>query len=204
MGKIILERVVQKDLLVPGHYQMNEEVCSRDWIDTEKLVQEENLKQQIICAFEKMITPCIEGNKFIVLGVGTVGIQIGSILAYRLCSPFLHIVPKHLEIYYDEHEISTVELKEIAKYIIVSDVVITGRTISEVLRKYSIEMDDIIGIYCVFKRPFNSDKIKINEHAILERVQSINTDFDAELRTKSKCKLLNQCGKCICNNKILN
>ncbi len=195
---------MQKDLLLPGHYLVNEKVCSRDWIDTEKLMQEEGLKEKIIYTFEKMITPHVEENNFIILGVGTVGLQIGSILAYRLCSPFLHIVPKHLEKHYDEHEISRVTLEKGIKYIIISDVVITGLTIAEVRRKYEIPIDEIIGIYCIFKRSFNLEKIKIEESEILQRVQAINTDFDAELRTKATCKLYNQCKTCICNNKILN
>ena len=204
LGEIILNKVVQKDLFLPGHYLVNEKICSRDWIDTEKLMQEESLKEKIICTFEKMITHHIKENNFIILGVGTVGSQIGSILAYRLCSPFLHIVPKHLEQYYDEHEISKVELEKGIKYIIISDVVITGLTIGEVCRKYEILMEEIIGIYCIFKRSYNLERIKVEEKEILQKVQAINTDFDAELRTKATCKLFNQYGRCICNNKILN
>lgn len=202
LEKKITNIVLENEMLVGGHYEVNGKVCSRDWIDTRRLIQIDKIFNEIVDSFEEKIISNVGDEKIIIFGVGQVGLRIGTILAVRFNLPFVHVIPKHLEQYYDEHDTRKVNIEQGKKYIIITDVVITGLTVLLVCEKYNIELKNVIGVYSIFLRNCNRERIKVNEQ-VLNIVKEVNNEFDAELRYKSSCKLWKEHKKCICNNKII-
>lgn len=198
-------------LIIPGHYVLNNKVCSMDWIDTEKMILKEGVLDKIVSAFEKMIidktqASQLEEKKFVVIGIGNVGLRIGSILAYRLSKPFVNEIPRHIVKYYDEHDLGEIKFDKNQEYIVVTDVVVTGMTISEVCNDCGIGLDKVLGIFSIFERQIvsnNEPEKSVDYSDVLKLVMPINNDFDVDLKYKEHCNLNND-RDCICNNPIMN
>lgn len=201
-------------MIVPGHYVLNDIACSMDWIDTEKLISNGKMLEKIVAVFEEMIIDKIqatelEEKKAVVIGIGNVGLIIGSILAYRLSKPFVYEIPRHVVKYYDRHDLNGIEFDEDHEYIIITDVVVTGVTIYEVYKyynNYNIRLDRILGIFSIFERQIcnNSEPEKSKDYQdVLKLVKPINTEFDVDLKYKEQC-ILNNDRDCICSNPIMN
>lgn len=201
LEKEITDAVLDNGLLISGHYKVNEEICSRDWIDTSRLIEDTNIFEKIINFFQGKIVDVIKEENIIILGIGDVGLRLGTILAYKFNLPFLHIIPEHIKDYYDEHETNKIEIKEQSKFLLVTDVIVTGKSLETVCKKYEVDLSAVLGIYSIFLRDCNLELE--NNSGILSKIIAINNEFDAELIRTEGCKLRTKHGKCICNNKII-
>ena len=192
-SRILKEYIETKNLLDGGHYKINNKYCSRDWIDTNEIIETGKICDLCI---EKFAEHCIK-KRFhedsIIIGLDLEGSILASLLAMKLNLPFQYVIPAKSE---EKNSTNDIEenLPTNKNIIIVTDAVCTYDTICTTLDKYKLH-ERVVAIYTLLYRESklkSSIKVKLKEKTFC-----INKDFPMELIKRGDCNYK----KCIAKNK---
>lgn len=194
-SNLLKQYIENKNLLDGGHYKINSTYCSRDWIDTNEIIETEKICDVCI---ENFADHCAK-NKFnensIIIGLDLEGSILASLLAMKLNLPFQYVIPAKSENKNSTNDIEQA-LPENKNIIIVTDAVCTYDTIYTTIDKYNLHKR-VIAIYTLLYR---ESKLKNSISNKLKKITfCINKDFPMEIIKREDCKYK----KCIAKNKKL-
>lgn len=197
LSNTIKEYIETKNLLNCGHYILNDVFCSRDWIDTNDIIETNEICDKCIKEF---MNHCINNfddySNCIILGLDLEGAILASLLAMNLGIPFQYVIPAKSENTNSLHDIVN-SLPPEKKIIIVTDAVCTYETIKSAVEKYKLS-DRLIAIYTLLYR--HPSLKNITDKALFKKTYCLNSDFPMEISRIANCKYYKN-GNCIALNK---
>jgi hypothetical protein len=199
LSKDIKELVINENLLSVGHYQLNSIYCARDWIDTKELLNCSSLSDPIIHIFYNHMKDTFCKERYTIVGLDLVGAITAAQIGFMLQKPFTYVIPAHQYSQADAHEVYVPGIPEEHKIILVTDSIVTGHTVSQIIRENKWEKQ-ILAIYTIFYR---EPKITQNVDSILPQwtVYALNADFSAEIAKVSNCPFGTYPENCHAKNK---
>lgn len=185
LSRVIHKYVMEQHLLHVGHYRLNTTHCARDWIDTERLMEDSRLAADIYDAFSNYILTAHRTEKIIIVGLDFLGAMAAAQVGVNLHKPFTYVIPAHQYAVVDSHEVDIPDIPENHKVVLVTDSMVTGRTAADIIQKNKWE-DRALAVYTVFwRRPKSPWE---GEHAPFPcPIRTLNADFPAEIVPVSKC-----------------
>lgn len=181
IGKCVKER----QLLHVGHYRLNTTYCARDWIDTERLIEDPQLAADIYGMFSDHIWTVHRTEKFTIVGLDLLGAKVAAQVGVNLHKPFTYVIPAHQYAEADSHEVDIPAIPEEHKVVLVTDSIITGLTATDVIQKNRWE-GRVLAVYTVFYRRPKTERGNERTH-IPCTIRALNTDFPAEIVSASRC-----------------
>lgn len=186
IGTFLHRYVLDNNLLSVGHFQLNDEYCARDWLDTERIAANKELSKRITKALAEAIKIQIcgmETSEYVIIGLGLVGTRQAAEVAFYMEMPFSYVIPAHQSKNFDTHEIKIPAVGAEKKIILITDCIVTGKTIRRIIsdNKWT---NNIIAAYSVFWR--NPRNIPVTP---LEGfpVYTLCKEFPAEISEVKKC-----------------
>lgn len=188
--------VVENSFLRSGHYYIDRNRYARDWIETHGLLSNFNYADELSDIFAKYLVS-LNGNSpdIKIIGEGFPGIILASLLAFRNGYPLTYHIPNQHNGNHSDQE-KAIDVKKDDKIVIVTDVIVTGKTISTTIESlketHLITDDNILKIIAIFfRRPLGSP-IDIPSQ-ILDKVVCGNDTLPIEICRKEEC-LFNKFG----------
>lgn len=154
IGAFLYAYVLDNNLLSVGHFQLNDEYCARDWLDTERIAANRELSKRITKALAEAIKVQIcgmETSEYVIIGLGLVGTRQAAEVAFHMEMPFSYVIPAHQSKNFDTHEVKIPAVGAEKKIILITDCIVTGETIRKIIsdNKWT---NNIIAAYSVFWR----------------------------------------------------
>lgn len=177
--------VKKGQLLHVGHYRLNTTYCARDWIDTERLIEDPQLAADIYGMFSDHIRTAHRTEKFTIVGLDLLGAKVAAQVGVNLHKPFTYVIPAHQYAEADSHEVDIPAIPEEHKVVLVTDSMITGLTAADVIQKNRWE-GRVLAVYTVFYRRPKAEQGDERTH-IPGTIHALNTDFPAEIALASRC-----------------
>lgn len=185
--KTLTGLVFERGFIKSGHYQVDFDgnYCARDWIDTNALLENAKIRKQIV----KKFFDRLGSNECNLIGIGQNGILLASLLGVYSNNPFSYIIPEKFKKFNVDTD-NTVSLVASLPIVLITDVIVTGKTIKESIRELvennGVLEDRITHIYSVFVRtPIHaSTRIEI---PYAEKVFSLNSVIGIEICLKPNC-----------------
>lgn len=181
LAQKISEAVKERQLLKFGHYRLNDIYCARDWLNVMELVETRELSKHIVSAIVKHINSRDVGN-VVILGMDMVGALLAARVSFALQKPMSYFVSIKNQQYNSEQDIEF-EIKDDEKVIILTESVVTFKTIDDAINKYGLK-DKVDSIYTVFYRKTEIEGFK---EGYIDKTYSVNNDFPIEIVDKEKC-----------------
>jgi len=207
--------IVRNNYIICGHFNLNNSLCSRDWIDTKKIINEKKLKKKI--CDEMSADFSIQGFKStdtLLVGISTLGSILASYIAHDLNFPFSYIIPDKDK---DEHSMQDKQFtaKTYKNVILFTDVIASFETIKRAITDNRIISKTKL-VYSVFYRPITHPDIDNISDFLREtkqkyrniKIRTINDRIPITVFKKEKCQVLElarKCGEeyqCLDNNKL--
>lgn len=197
--------VTDNDLLRPGHFRINNDLCGREWILCDNIILNNEFLEKIIENLTRSIIEIYgpELSNMMLLGVGNNGVILSSVLGVRLDLPFsfttaTHEVEKHADV-----DIATL-LEGDKNVILIFDVGVTYSSFYKLKEEVEKINSKVVGIFTVFHRePIIYNKDTAYEMPTIEApIYTLNNEFDIEAFHYSKCYI--KSNRCISCNKMLN
>lgn len=179
--------VLDNNYLKSGHFYVDTDgkCCARDWIDTDHMLQDDMIRDEVISRFYTQIS----GYRYNILGIGHNGLLLASILGFQTSNPFSYIIQSgHKK--YNVPSDQNISIDSRYKIILVTDAIVTGNTINEAItelsKNYSITSDGIFKVFTIFYRKSLYDH---SQSSILfaDKLFSLNNVLDIELCKKPQC-----------------
>jgi len=191
----IKSSVFKNGLYLDGHYTINETTSARDWIDTVKLFSIPLIMSEIT----DVLTHHLEkdygvSDKVCIMALDFPSIIPATYIARRTGYSMSYIHRKETGDYHIKPE-KDLPLDKSYKIILITDVVVTGRSINLVLEQLR-KMDYSCGrVYSIFyRKSLTADKVS---GACIENIWCLNDDIPIEICTRNKttCLFREKCGK---------
>ncbi len=192
-SNILKEYIENKNLLDGGHYKINSKYCSRDWIDTNEIIETEKICDICIEKFAEHCTKKSFNENAIIIGLDLEGSILAALLAMKLNLPFQYVIPAKSEDKNSTNDIEQVLPKD-KNIIVVTDVICTYDTVSTTIDKYELS-DRVVAIYTLLYRGLKLKKS--NENSLEKITFCINKEFPIEVIESKDCNY----SKCIAKNK---
>ena len=188
--------VEKRNLLEVGHFKLHTNLCARDWIVADEVIETSPFFKKCEAQFllhlaEKMK----DKEEYLVVGIDFCGMLIASKLAYVMRKPYTYVIPDNICSSHREAEFVPAQYDKI---ILVTDVIVTYDTIRDIIRKYDI-LDKVEIIYAVFFRDAEKGKYIMENQDLVNRTYVLNDYFNIELHTNEECRYKN-CDECKASN----
>jgi adenine/guanine phosphoribosyltransferase-like PRPP-binding protein len=199
LDKIIL----QEKLLESGHFNLNNSVCSRDWIKTREMIEIRTFRKRICDEIrDNFISLNYSAKNTLLVGIETLGSILASSIAHDLCFPFSYIIPDKSK---DEHSMQDKHFNagEFENIILFTDVIVTFET-----EGCAIEDNDIFNkiklVYSIFFRPVTHPTTgdvdtllsKMADKFKSIPIRIINDKFPTTLFAKQQCNIVALADRC--------
>lgn len=186
--------IKKKKLLRTGNYKINSKICTHEWIDIAELLEDEEVIKRIVSKFYEKSKEIIEEKgteNVIIIGAGLEGLKIGTLLAYGLGCLYTYYIPGYME--KSQHDIS-IDCKN-KSIIIVTDAIVTGETIDDIITGCSIEPNNVKKILSIFGREISKSRKKWK----YEKISAyLNASFQLDVISQDDCQIRQAYGKCVC------
>lgn len=192
----VTKYILDKKLIYSGHYRMNRHFCGKDWIDVRILLEDKLIGRRVSDAIAEDIKENYHKNipeKTIVVGTSMNGNIIAARIGYKLHLPFTYVLVGDC----GSPSERKVDLKDYNNIIIVTGVISTYESISDIIEKNEVS-DRISYIYTVLYRRIHDYPIEKYDF-LNKKMKAINTIFNANIIQKRDC-MLEKNGKCIAEN----
>lgn len=187
--------VICDSLLHDGHFFIDDARYSRDWIDTNTILGNLSYLQEITDVISiyinnfKQNNNIITNDNIVVIGEGFPGVILASSVAFQNGFQLTYHVPKKYDDYHSYPE-KNIDLTQHDKVIIVTDVIVTGKTIGNTIeslkKSYNISDDNILSVMCIFFRAPINDEIFIHP-SLSGKIACLNNSMPIEICKKSSC-----------------
>lgn len=184
--------IFDQNLLVQGHYRMNQLYCGKDWIDVRQLICDKDMGFDIVSTMAEDISKLnYDKQDTIIVGISVNGNILASQIAFDLHLSFSYILPSAS----GEHGSIQEQKVDVAKYsniILVAGVIATGGSLDTILD--IIPENKIKKIYTVFYRSIQHKKMSYKG-----KIRAVNSQFDADIVEEAQC-MLKRHNRCIAVN----
>lgn len=200
IGKKIKEFIDERNLFEVGHFKLHNNVCSRDWILVDEVLETQEVFKKCEAQFLLHIKNEMEkeDKKCLIVGVDLGGILIASKLAYLLHLPYSYVVPLD-----SKRNSSTRELElhdeSYDRVILITDVIATFETVKNIIEEYNLA-DKVSSIYALFFRNTEDGKYIIENQDLVKKTYVLNNDFNIEIRSNDNCRY-RDCDSCKASNR---
>lgn len=181
----IRKYVIEEDLLSVGHYQLNEECCARDWINTRRLVEAKEISELAVQNIGNDILNHYKPANHIIVGVGLTGTILAARVAFYLGIPFTYVIPAHHTLTSDVHEMHIPEIDAEKKVIMIVDCIATGSTVLQAIRENDWG-EKLNSVYSVFYRAPRREIFDLLEQVKCS-INTLNSDFPIEVSSVEEC-----------------
>lgn len=188
--ELIKEFVDKKNIYRVGHFYLSNEVCARDWIDVNEIIETEEIfkkcQTQFLLHMQNTIKDSV--NQYLMIGVDFGGMLIASRLSYIFQMPYTYVVPNNKESSSSIKDIKAFTA-EFSKVILITDVIVSYSQIKSIIKKNELE-EKLFAIYAVLFRDTSKHKyIKKMENAdLIEKTYVLNDTFPIELQENKHCQ----------------
>lgn len=199
--KKISNFIKRKDLIEGGHFFRRGEYCARDWINVREITgtswffkKSENL---ILSEVERIIKN--SRKKYFVIGIDFAGMLLGSKVALVLDLPYTFAIPEDEENHASKRELKVGVSEGIDAIIIMTDVIVTYRTIKNIIEKYHLEnkVEAIFGV--LYRKPIIGTGSFYTDQELISITHVLNAEFGIELVCSDNCPIKNSY-RCIAAN----
>ena len=181
----ITQYVRDQKLLVIGHYQLNGTFCARDWLNTLDLINRSNLASKMVQSISNHIANRYSDQQYTIVGLDIAGTIEATKIAFCLDKPFTYVIPVYHRELVDGHEVNVPNINDDGKIILITDSIVTGSTISQVIQDNHWE-GRVLAIYSIFYRA--PKKLSSDEIPPLDcDIYVLNKDFSAEVSYVKDC-----------------
>lgn len=180
--------VIERGLLLSGHFKLSETLSARDWINLEAIFSLPYDKFiDPISIFIRDIVNFSEGD-ICIIGVNYYGAILASILGYKYEVPFTYCFDDKKIVDSSEKEIRKIEAKKV--YFII-DVMVTGDTICNLIwdmyNRGIIDYEADIELIVLFERKKEKGfYAKAYSNEKVKKIHVLNDDFEIEICNKRK------------------
>jgi hypothetical protein len=179
---------LQEKLLQSGHYEISGDLRVRDWIDTSKLLYKQEYLKKIIRGLIKAVS-ALEGP-LLFIGIDFPGSILSAHLGILTGYPFTYVISNKNKDNFAKQEVN-IEVNPQCKIILVTDVIVTGNTlynvIDDLIKKYNLIPEKISLLLSVFYRNPIGCRVKFYLDDYTEKIHYLNHDFDIEICGKKDC-----------------
>ena len=195
VNEVLRKHIMDNNLLEGGHYKLNKKYCSRDWIDTNEIIETNEICRICIEEFASHCGKKGYDKNSIIIGLDLEGSIIASLLAMRTNLPFQFVIPAKSK---DRNSVNDIEheLPSGKNIIIVTDAVCTYDTICTTIDRYNLG-GRVVAIYSLLYRESAIKDTKEIE-SLKKITYCINKDFSMEVIKRDECKYKGS--KCIAKN----
>lgn len=196
----ISDYIEKKNLYEVGHFRLHDNLCSRDWIKVDEIIQTESFFRKYVTQLLLHMQEKIQlDDNYAIIGIDFSGMLIASKLAFVLEKPFSYVIPTYKKRSSSKRELE-VTIQEYNNIVIVTDVIVTFETISRVIDEYNMH-DRVKAIYGVLYRGTSVEQLKPEMKDLVACTYVFNNDFPIEIHDNSECRF--KVGKkCKALNKI--
>lgn len=194
LEKMLSEEVKERQLLQFGHFLLTDKYCARDWLNIREIVETRDISKKIVSSIVKHINS-ENVEKTIILGLDIVGALLASRIAFSLQMPMSYIISVKNADYNSAQDIDF-DIKEDEKVILITDSIVTFKTLDDTLNKYGLE-NKIKSIYTIFYR--KSQIESENRKKYINTTYSLNNSFPIEVVKKEHC--IYQSNNCFAKNR---
>jgi len=181
----IRQYVLEQKLLVIGHYQLNGIYCARDWLNTLDMINRSNLANKMVQTFSDHIAKLYSDQQYTIVGLDIAGTIEATKIAFSLDKPFTYVIPVYHRELADGHEVNIPDIKDDGRIILITDCIVTGSTVSQVIQDNQWE-GRILAIYSIFYR--EPKRLAVDEFALSGYdIHVLNRDFSAEVSYVEDC-----------------
>lgn len=182
-----LSRFVEKrDLFQVGHFKLHDNLCARDWITAEEVIETSSIFKDCEELFILDLKESLNlEEKNVIVGIDFAGMLIASKLAFIFRIPFTYVIPSHKTSSSSFRE-QEVDIQKYEKIILVTDVIVTFKTIQDIIEYYEMG-DRLYRIYAVFFRDTEEQKYLKNNQDLAKKTFVLNRKFNIELHENDKC-----------------
>lgn len=202
LEKKISSLIETKGLLSPGHFVMNNKYCASDWIDTQSILENNEIYRSCLDLYLKHIKK-MDFSDTLLIGLDLQGALIASTIGFILNVPFTYIIPVHKKKQNSERD-GLLNFQNEKSTILFTDAIATAKSIDEACKSYHIQESSIKAVYTVFYRPIrnsNNDVITLMEK-YANKIYYINDKYMVDLMSREDCER-NTPEKCLaCNKQI--
>jgi orotate phosphoribosyltransferase len=170
--------VYRMNLIQDGHFNINETFCTRDWINSKKLIDNKTYRRFISETIKTIINKNEDISKILLVGIDVYGAIIASLVAFDLSLPFSYIITDKTKSHNSIQD-KKFDVDVSKKIILITDVIVTFETLRKAVESNGI-IDRVTAIYSIFCRKTN--QINDFEKEISDSVNS-NYDYFKEVRT---------------------
>lgn len=180
--------IIKENLFKSGHYEVNEKLSARDWIDIDGLFKLE--EAAFIKPITEMMKPYVESQKTII-GINYYGAVLASIIGYKYKKPFAYFFDSDKVVDSLEREINHIEKDGI---MLIIDIVVFGNSLARVIESLAEKgiIDEQTGVDVIIlferspqrkRRPFLS---KAYSNRYIKKIYTVDDNFNIELCNKNK------------------
>ena len=209
LSKTIDNYILDRQLLLGGHFNLNDFACSNDWVDTKELFDNREMLMSIcksICTdFQRLE---YDKEKTLLVGVERLGSLVASIVAYDLGYPFSYIIPHKSDTNHSLQD-KRFSSENYDSIILFTDVIASCHTVTQMITENEMAEKSKIVYSVLFRRNLYPDMASVDIGALKDvEVRIINDGFPITLFPKNDCKVLSlakRCGeehRCLDCNKI--
>lgn len=187
MNERLEEFIDDRDLYQVGHFLLQGDLCARDWIDIDEVIETEGQFRHCIGEFVRHIQKIMgEKEDYTIIGLDVRGMLIASRIAYILHRPFSYLVPAKSESS-STSEDNEYHVEGTGRLILVVDAVATYDTIQDVIGRYGIR-DRVDAIYAIFFRNTCGSTYVRQFPELVRKTYVLNDTFNIEIFNSKNCK----------------
>ena len=202
MQEKLREFVEKRELFQVGHFKLHGNLCARDWIAAEEVIETSSVfkecEEQFILDLKTALNT---EEKNVIVGIDFAGMLIASKLAFIFRTPFTYVIPSNKTSSSSLRE-QGVYIQGYDKIVLVTDVIVTFKTVCDIIKQYNIG-DKLKRVYAVFFRDIEGHKyLKANKN-LVKKTFVLNRTFNIELHENDKCPY-RECNQCKATNRKYN
>lgn len=192
----ITKFVDKRNLVEVGHFKLHDNLCARDWIVTDEVIETQPFFKKCEAQFLLHLVNHMENNKdYLLVGIDFGGMLIASKLACATGKAYTYVIPANISSSDRETEFKPEKYENI---VLVTDVIVTYDTIRGIIEKYNIA-DKVKYIYSVFFRDAEHRKYISENQDLVKITYVLNDEFDIEVHTNEECRY-KDCASCKASN----
>lgn len=190
----ITDFVEKRNLFEVGHFKLHDNLCARDWIMADEVIETNPMFRKCEAQFLLHLSEQMKGiANYLIVGIDFSGMLIASKLAYVLQKPYTYVIPTQ-KIRSSSVREMEFNVSEYEKIILVTDVIVTFKTIRDIIDKYDIS-DKVSIIYAVFFRNTEEKKFVEENQDLIKKTYVLNSEFAIETHSNKECRY-KDCNEC--------
>ena len=164
--------VEKRGLYEVGHFRLYDNICARDWLRADEVIETNPMFKKCEAQFLLHLAERLKKeDNCLIVGIDFCGMLIASKLACALQKPYTYVIPKPKV---NNSSVREMEFQPSVydKIIVVTDVIVTFKTIRNIIEEYGIG-DKVSAIYAVFFRKSEKREYIDNNQDLIDKMSVV-------------------------------